>query len=118
MEVLCYLARNPGRPLSKKDIFHEIWPGLNVTDDSLVQCIGDIRRALDDDEHRIVKTVPRRGYLFAGVTVDGPSAQPQAGTERAAARSRVYAVKLALLGAAAIVVVWAIVHWFVVAGHK
>jgi TolB-like protein len=66
MEVLCYLASNPGRPVSKEELFEEIWPGISVTDDSLVQCIRDIRRVLEDDDHRIVKTVPRRGYLFVG----------------------------------------------------
>ena len=66
MEVLCYLAKNPGRPVSKAELFEEIWPGIAVTDDSLVQCIRDIRDVLDDDGRHIVKTVPRRGYLFAG----------------------------------------------------
>ena len=65
MEVLCYLARNPGRPVSKEELFHEVWPGISVTDDSLVQCIGDIRDVLEDRDHRIVKTIPRLGYLFA-----------------------------------------------------
>jgi len=67
MEVLCYLAKNPSRPISKAELFQEIWPGIAVTDDSLVQCIRDIREVLDDSSHRIVKTVPRRGYLFAGL---------------------------------------------------
>jgi TolB-like protein len=66
MEVLCYLARNPGRPIPKEELFQEVWPGISVTDDSLVQCIGDIRHVLEDADHRVVKTVPRRGYLFAG----------------------------------------------------
>jgi TolB-like protein len=66
MEVLCYLAKNPARPVSKEELFHEIWRGIAVTDDALVQCIRDIRQVLEDSEHRIVKTVPRRGYLFAG----------------------------------------------------
>ena len=81
MEVLCYLARNPGRPISKAELFQEIWPGIAVTDDSLVQCIRDIREVLEDDGHRIVKTVPRRGYLFAGlITHDRdppPTVRPQ-----------------------------------------
>lgn len=73
MEVLCYLARNPGRPVSKEELFQEVWPGIAVTDDSLVQCIGDIRHVLEDTDHRIVKTVPRRGYLFAGaIRPDAP----------------------------------------------
>src|SRR5262249_30996951 len=67
MEVLCYLAKNPGRPISKSELFEEIWPGISVTDDSLVQCIRDIRDVLEDDGRRMVKTVPRRGYLFAGL---------------------------------------------------
>jgi TolB-like protein len=67
MEVLCYLAKNPGRPVSKEELFHEVWPGISVTDDSLVQCVRDIREVLEDSGHRIVKTVPRRGYLFAGL---------------------------------------------------
>ena len=66
MEVLCYLARNPGRTVSKEELFQEVWPGISVTDDSLVQCIHDIREVLEDGGHRIVKTVPRRGYLFDG----------------------------------------------------
>jgi TolB-like protein len=67
MEVLCHLAKNPGRTISKAELFQEIWPGIAVTDDSLVQCIRDIREVLEDDDRRIVKTVPRRGYLFAGL---------------------------------------------------
>jgi TolB-like protein len=67
MEVLCYLAKNPGRTISKEELFQQIWPGIAVTDDSLVQCIHDIRDVLEDSGHRIVKTVPRRGYLFAGL---------------------------------------------------
>jgi TolB-like protein/Tfp pilus assembly protein PilF len=36
-----------------------------------VQCVKDIREALSDDNHRIIQTVPRRGYLFAARV--GPS---------------------------------------------
>jgi adenylate cyclase len=39
-----------------------VWPGIVVTDDSLVQCIGEIRKALGDDARKLVETVPRRGY--------------------------------------------------------
>src|SRR5262249_41143502 len=33
-------------------------------DDALVQCVKDVRHALSDETHRLIKTVPRRGYLF------------------------------------------------------
>ncbi len=39
-----------------------VWPGVAVTDDSLVQCIHEIRCALGDEKHAVLKTVPKRGY--------------------------------------------------------
>jgi DNA-binding winged helix-turn-helix (wHTH) protein len=114
MEVLCYLAKNPGRPVPKEEIFREVWSGLFVTDDSLVQCIADIRRALDDADHRIIKTVPRRGYLFAGVI--GPGNKDNTSTtdaHRSANKSRISEIKLALIGAVVILAIWAMVHWLV-----
>jgi adenylate cyclase len=36
-----------------------------VSDDSLAQCVSDVRHALNDPDRRIIKSVPRRGYLFA-----------------------------------------------------
>jgi adenylate cyclase len=35
-----------------------------VTDDSLIRCISEVRRAIGDEEQAVIKTVPRRGYLF------------------------------------------------------
>ena len=62
--VLHYLAENPGRLVSKDELFAAVWPKLNVTDDALVQSIGELRKALGDDGTRLIKTVPRRGYRF------------------------------------------------------
>lgn len=70
-EVLRYLAANPGRVITKEELMERVWSGTFVTDDSLVQCIKDIREAIRDQERRIVKTLPRRGYLFAAVVTDG-----------------------------------------------
>jgi DNA-binding winged helix-turn-helix (wHTH) protein len=64
-DVLRYLAEHAGRLVSKEELIKATWPNVFVSDDSLVQCIKDIREALSDDAHEIVKTVPRRGYLFA-----------------------------------------------------
>jgi DNA-binding winged helix-turn-helix (wHTH) protein len=63
-DVLRYLAERPGRIVSKEELFAAIWPGATVTDDSLVQCIRDIRQALGDSSRQIVKAVPKRGYLL------------------------------------------------------
>jgi TolB-like protein/tetratricopeptide (TPR) repeat protein len=63
--MLHYLVENGGRLLTKSELLKALWGDLAVTDDSLVQCLRDVRLALDDHDHSIVKTVPRRGYLFA-----------------------------------------------------
>jgi adenylate cyclase len=63
-EVLCYLATNAGRLVLKQELYEAIWPNVSVTDDSLVQCIRELREKLGDEEHRLIKTMPRRGYLF------------------------------------------------------
>ena len=63
-EVLKYLAENGGRLVTKDELINAVWTDTAVTDDSLVQCLKDIRRALNDNEQTFIKTVPRRGYIF------------------------------------------------------
>jgi pimeloyl-ACP methyl ester carboxylesterase/DNA-binding winged helix-turn-helix (wHTH) protein len=64
-DVLRYLAENPGRVVSKEELVKAVWQGVFVTDDALVQCVRDIRHVLSDEAHKIIRTIPRRGYLFA-----------------------------------------------------
>jgi TolB-like protein/DNA-binding winged helix-turn-helix (wHTH) protein/cytochrome c-type biogenesis protein CcmH/NrfG len=63
-EVLRHLVENAGRLVPKKELLDTVWPNVSVSDDSLVQCIRELRQALGDDEHRLIKTVSRRGYLL------------------------------------------------------
>src|SRR5258706_4184024 len=63
-EVLKYLVENCGRLISKDELIGAIWVDTSVTDDSVVQCLKDIRHALCDEAQRIIKTVHGRGYIF------------------------------------------------------
>ena len=63
--LLCYLVANAGRLASKDDLIAGVWGDVAVTDASLARCVSDVRLALQDRAQRIIKTVPRRGYLFA-----------------------------------------------------
>ena len=63
-ETLKYLVQNPGRLIAKPELMQAVWPDSFVTDDSLVQCTLELRRALEDHGQQLLKTVPRRGYLF------------------------------------------------------
>jgi DNA-binding winged helix-turn-helix (wHTH) protein/TolB-like protein/tetratricopeptide (TPR) repeat protein len=64
LALLSYLAAHPGRVLSKTELLGAVWPGVVVTDDSLSQCVREVRAALADERQQLIKTVPRRGYLF------------------------------------------------------
>ena len=75
--ILRHLVENPGRLVSKDELFAAVWPNLAITDDVLVQSIGELRRALGDDGLRLIRTVPRRGYRFeAPVSVIGAGDRP------------------------------------------
>jgi adenylate cyclase len=63
-DVLRYLLENPGRLVSKDELVKTVWPNTFVTDDGLTHCVSEVRGALGDGDQRIIKTVPRRGYLF------------------------------------------------------
>ena len=68
-ETLKYLVEHPGQLIGKQELMQAVWPDSFVTDDSLVQCTLELRRALDDRSQQLLKTVPRRGYLFTAEVI-------------------------------------------------
>jgi adenylate cyclase len=64
--LLHYLVIHAGRLVSKDELLSKIWPDVFVTEDSLTRCISEVRAALEDTSQTIVKTVSKRGYIFAG----------------------------------------------------
>ena len=76
-DMLQLFATNAGHVLSKQDLIEAIWPKVHVGDDSLFQCIREIRTALGDEERQLIKLVSGRGYLFeAEVSVEQGGASP------------------------------------------
>ena len=98
--VLRYLAERPGRVVGKAELMDAVWPGVAVTDDSLVQAIGDIRRALGDEARAVIRTVPRRGYRLV------PPAPPSSAAGRVAPPRRGLAAAALLLAAAGAFAGW------------
>ncbi|MCC0026760.1 MAG: winged helix-turn-helix domain-containing protein [Brucellaceae bacterium] len=70
--VLAMLAEKPGKVISKTDLMDAVWPDTHVTEDSLVQCITDIRRAVGAEGRDAIETVPKRGYRLKP-TIPRPS---------------------------------------------
>src|SRR5262245_39212267 len=74
--VLRHLAENAGCLVPKQELYEIVWPNVVVSDDSLVQCVRELRQALGDDKYRLIKTVSRRGYLLdVAVSSEVPAAQ-------------------------------------------
>src|SRR5215475_15831122 len=74
-DALRFLVENRARLVRKEELIQALWPDAFVTDDSLVQCMVELRRALDDRSQDILKTVPRRGYIFSAA-VHSEAADP------------------------------------------
>jgi len=63
-DVLSYLVERQGLLVTKDELLDAVWGGAVVTEDSITHCVIDIRRALRDQSHQIIRTIPRRGYIF------------------------------------------------------
>jgi DNA-binding winged helix-turn-helix (wHTH) protein/tetratricopeptide (TPR) repeat protein len=62
--MLAVFVANAGRVVGKQELMAAVWPNVHVGEDSLFQCIREIRTALGDDERRLIRLVSGRGYLF------------------------------------------------------
>lgn len=95
LAMLVVFATRPGRVLSKPDLMDAVWPNVHVGEDSLFQCIREIRTALGDDRRQMIKVVSGTGYLFDAEVSAGPVASavqeppraPDIGGENGAAPS-------------------------------
>src|SRR3712207_2635802 len=82
--LLRLLVENAGRLLDRDAITAALWPGVFATDESIAQCVKDVRRALGDEAQRLVRTVPKRGYRLEAEFSEGeppprsPSLPPEA----------------------------------------
>ena len=64
-ELLLVLVENGGHLLEKEELMRRLWPDTFVEEANLSNNISLLRKALtQDDGHRYIETVPRRGYRF------------------------------------------------------
>lgn len=62
MRVLALLVSRRRKLVTKEELMQEVWADTHVTDDSLVQCISEIRKVLGRDDSKLLKTIPKQGY--------------------------------------------------------
>ncbi|WP_284246309.1 winged helix-turn-helix domain-containing protein, partial [Methylobacterium haplocladii] len=73
-DVLSRLAARRGEVVGKDELLSACWPDVVVTEDSLTQCICEIRRVLGDTGRDLIRTIPRRGYLLVPAETPPPTA--------------------------------------------
>jgi TolB-like protein/Flp pilus assembly protein TadD len=74
-DVLEHLLRNAGDIVTKEEFLRVVWADLVVTENSLSQCVMEIRRELGDHEEKVLRTVRGRGY-FLGAAVEREAVAP------------------------------------------
>lgn len=87
LRLLCVLGERAGQVVGKDELLQRVWGDVVVTEDSLVQAVGDIRRQLGAAGAGCLRTVPRRGYCLEPLTGDAAAESAAASGTVAAAAS-------------------------------
>ena len=100
-EVLNYLVERHGRLVTKAELMDAVWPDAEVTENSVAQCLLEVRRALGDESQQLIRTVARRGYIFTA----RPTLPNQWSTGRVSGRDWAFPLVL-VLGVAGVISLW------------
>lgn len=79
LEVLKLLAEKHGEVVSHDELLNRVWPNVVVAPNALQRCIGQLRKALNDDgkTQSVIVTHPKKGYsLVAKVTFRAKENKP------------------------------------------
>lgn len=111
MDVLVCLAEHAGEVVSRDTLNARVWRNVVVTDQAVTNCICELRHHLGDDRpaHRIIETIPKRGYRLASqiqpVTTEARQATAPAAVQRTMDARRILPAVL-LCGALVVGAVW------------
>jgi TolB-like protein/Tfp pilus assembly protein PilF len=80
-DLLVHLVRNTNRVVSKGELIESVWKGRVVSDAALNSRINSARRAIGDsgEKQGLIRTIQRRGFLFAAEVAERDQAAPGAG---------------------------------------
>lgn len=84
-EMLRLFATSGGRVLSKQELMEAVWPNVHVGEDSLFQCIRELRTALGDERRQLIKLASGGGYLLTAEVEAEPEVMAEAEAPEAGA---------------------------------
>ena len=111
MDVLVCLVERAGDVVSRETLNEQVWGNLVVTDQAVTNCISELRHHLGDDRsaHRVIETIPKRGYRLTAPVQLAQPAQPEPPSIEPTRRSvagGVWMSGIALLAIALLGVAW------------
>src|ERR1700677_2349442 len=65
LDVLLQLLLHAGEVVTKEELLESVWPDVTVVDGSLATAVSKLRKAMGDELHPAIVTVPRVGYRLA-----------------------------------------------------
>lgn len=76
MMLLETLIEHRPKAISQEDLYDRLWPDSFVDKTSLHKVMYQLRKALDDDHHTMIRTVYGFGFSFAATVVDEERGRP------------------------------------------
>ena len=114
-QVLVHLIEHRSGPVHKDDLMRLVWAGAAVTDDTLVNCVQEIRKALGDDarDPKFIRTMPKTGYWFVAPLEEpweAPALPPKTEVPAKAVQTRwkAWAAAAALVSGLSVFAVWSV----------
>jgi DNA-binding winged helix-turn-helix (wHTH) protein/serine/threonine protein kinase len=68
LDLLLQLLLHAGEVVTKEELLESVWPDVMVVDGSLATAVSKLRKAMGDEDHPAIVTIPRVGYRL-GVPV-------------------------------------------------
>src|SRR5258708_10978671 len=65
LEILLQLLLHAGEVVTKEELLESVWPDVMVVDGLLATAVSKLRKAMWDEDHHVIVTVPRVGYRLA-----------------------------------------------------
>ncbi len=65
LDILLQLLLHAGEVVTKEELLESVWPNVSVVEGSLATAISKLRKAMGEDDHPVIVTVPRVGYRLA-----------------------------------------------------
>ena len=65
LDILLQLLLHAGEVVTKEELLESVWPDVTVVDGSLATAVSKLRKAMGDEDHPTIVTIPRIGYRLA-----------------------------------------------------